>query len=89
LNRVGEASTPPSTSVTWPRTSASNDITVVGNKVRGEADERFLRKHLPDFELLGFLPYDNALIGADLDGLSSYDVESAAKAEVRAMLESF
>ena len=65
------------------------NIAVVGNKIRGEQDEAFLRKYLDGFELLGFLPYDDALIGADLDGLSSYDVESTAKQKVRSMLESF
>ncbi|MEN8246199.1 MAG: carbon monoxide dehydrogenase accessory protein CooC [Thermodesulfobacteriota bacterium] len=65
------------------------NIAVVGNKIRGEQDETFLRKHLEGFELLGFLPYDDALIGADLDGLSSYDVESTAKNKVQAMLETF
>ena len=65
------------------------NIAVVGNKIRGEQDEAFLRKHLDGFELLGFLPYDDALIGADLDGLSSYDVKSTAKQKVQSMLESF
>jgi len=62
------------------------NIAVVGNKIRGEQDEVFLKKHLGEFDLLGFLPYDDALIGADLDGLSSYDVESAAKEKVRTIL---
>ena len=63
-----------------------NNIAVVGNKIRGEQDEAFLKKHLDGFDLLGFLPYDDALISADLDGLSSYDVESAAKEKVRTIL---
>ena len=66
-----------------------NNIAVVGNKIRGPRDAEFLKKHLHGFELLGFLPYEDALIGADLDGLSSYDVESKAKQKVKAMLESF
>jgi CO dehydrogenase maturation factor len=31
-----------------------NQIAVVGNKIRGPKDEAFLRKHLHDFEFLGF-----------------------------------
>ncbi len=66
-----------------------HNIAVVGNKIRGQKDEDFLRKHLAGFEFIGFLPYDDALIEADLDGLSPFDVESTAKEKVRAMLESF
>ena len=62
------------------------NIAVVGNKLRGGKDEAFLRKHLDGFELLGFMPYDDALIQADLDGISSYGVESAAKEKVRTIL---
>ncbi|MGM0454062.1 MAG: AAA family ATPase, partial [Thermodesulfobacteriota bacterium] len=40
-------------------------IALVGNKCRGEKDMEFLKQHLPDFEFLGFLPYDDALIEAD------------------------
>jgi CO dehydrogenase maturation factor len=65
------------------------NLAVVGNKIRGPQDEAFLRKHLDGFELLGFLPYDDALIQADLDGLSAYDVESTAKQKVLAMLDKF
>jgi len=62
-------------------------IAVVGNKVRSAADEQFLTSNLPDFEFLGFLPHDNALIEADVGGISPYEVDSQAKARVRAMAE--
>jgi CO dehydrogenase maturation factor len=61
-------------------------ITIVGNKIRGPKDEAFLRDNLPDFDILGFLPYADALIEADLDGRSPYDVESDAKARVSEMV---
>lgn len=61
-------------------------IAVVGNKIRGPKDEEFVRRHLSDFEILGFLPYADALIEADLNGKSPYDVESSAKEQVRAMI---
>jgi CO dehydrogenase maturation factor len=63
-----------------------NQIFIVGNKIRGANDEAFLRQHLQDFEILGFLPYANDLIEADLNGASPYDVESAAKARVQEMI---
>ncbi len=57
-------------------------ISVVGNKIRGDKDIEFLKKHLSDFDFLGFLPYDNALIEADLEGVSPFDVPSTTKTEV-------
>ena len=61
-------------------------LALVGNKVRGEKDERFLRKNLPDFEFLGFIPYDEALVEADVNGISPFDVDSDAKQLVQAMI---
>lgn len=65
------------------------NVGVIGNKIRGEADEAFIREHLSDFNILGFIPYDNALIGADLDGISPFDAESAARGVVQSILEKF
>ena len=65
------------------------NIAVVGNKIRGKKDEEFLQKHLNHFEFLGFIPYDEALIEADLDGVSPFDVDSAAKTKVNAMIAQF
>jgi CO dehydrogenase maturation factor len=56
-------------------------IAVVGNKIRSSKDEAFIRDHLADFDILGFLPYDNELIEADLNGRSPY--ESAIEAKRR------
>ncbi|MGB5986734.1 MAG: carbon monoxide dehydrogenase accessory protein CooC [Desulfobacterales bacterium] len=57
-------------------------IFMVGNKIRGASDQDFLQKQLIDFEFLGFLPYDSALIEADLAGVSPYDSDSAAKSQL-------
>ncbi len=62
-------------------------IALVGNKVRNETDEAFLRKNLPDFEFLGFIPYNDALIEADLNGKAPYDVDSPAKEQIREMIK--
>jgi CO dehydrogenase maturation factor len=62
------------------------NIGLVGNKIRGQKDEEFLRKHLSDFEFLGFIRQDEALIEADLDGVSPYDVDSIAKTNVKDMI---
>jgi len=58
---------------------------VVGNKIRDSKDEDFLRAHLSDFEFLGFIPYDDTLIEADLNGLSPFDVASPSKEIVQAI----
>lgn len=63
-------------------------VFIVGNKVRSEKDEAFLKEHLADFDILGFLPYANDLIEADLNGESPYDVESDAKNRVKEMVNS-
>jgi CO dehydrogenase maturation factor len=57
-------------------------LAVVGNKIRGEKDEAFLKKHLSDFEYIGSLSYDDALIEADLNGIAPFDATSSAKTEV-------
>lgn len=61
-------------------------IAVVGNKIRTPKDEAFVREHLSDFEILGFLPYGDALIEADLNGQSPYDVSSDAKTRIAEMV---
>ena len=61
-------------------------ISVVGNKIRNPKDEAFLRENLPDFEFIGFLPYDENLIEADLDGRSPYQTSVIARERVEEML---
>jgi CO dehydrogenase maturation factor len=65
------------------------NIVLVGNKIRSQKDETFLKEHLKDLEFLGFIPYDEALIEADLDGVSPFDVDSSAKEHVNAMILKF
>ncbi|MBI4285892.1 MAG: AAA family ATPase [Chloroflexi bacterium] len=42
------------------------NIAVVANKVRNEADKKYLTESLPGLKFLGFLPYDQAIVNADL-----------------------
>ena len=62
------------------------NIALVGNKIRSSKDEQFLEKHLTDFEFLGFLPYDETLIEADLNGVSPFDVDSPSKTIIKDMI---
>ncbi len=45
---------------------------LVGNKIRKEADQEFLLSHMPDFQFLGFLPYDPRVVEADLAGVPPF-----------------
>jgi CO dehydrogenase maturation factor len=64
-----------------------NRIFLVGNKIRGEADRKFLEKYVIGLEWLGFLPYDEEIIEADLSGESPYDRDTPAKEVIREMLK--
>jgi CO dehydrogenase maturation factor len=48
-------------------------VAVVGSKIRGPGDEEFLKKNLPDFPILGFIPFDDKIIEADLKGRPPYE----------------
>lgn len=63
-----------------------NKIELVGNKIRNQKDEDFLRHHLPNLNFLTFLPYDEALIEADLNSISPFDVDSEAKTAVKQII---
>lgn len=57
-------------------------IVMVGNKIRSDKDIAFLTENLSEFSFLGFLPYDEALIEADLQGRSPYDADSQTKSHI-------
>ena len=59
------------------------DMAIVGNKVRNQSDIEFLKASLPGFEFLGFIPYDQAIVNADLANQSPLDASQPAKAAVR------
>ncbi len=61
-------------------------VALVGNKIRGDKDRVFLEKHLADFAILGFLPYDDQLIEADLEDRAPYETDSPAVKQVQAMI---
>ncbi|MBN1862300.1 MAG: AAA family ATPase [Dehalococcoidales bacterium] len=45
------------------------NIAVVANKVRSPEDREFLISSLAGFDFLGFIPYDQAIVSADMAGL--------------------
>jgi len=66
-----------------------NQIAVVANKIRGPKDKEFLKKHLPDFNFLGFMPFDDNLIEADLNGISPFLPNSSVRISSIRIVASF
>jgi CO dehydrogenase maturation factor len=64
-----------------------NNIAIIGNKIRNQNDADFLKKHMSDFEIFGFIPYDNKFIEADLNGISPFDVDTEAIAAVKTIID--
>jgi CO dehydrogenase maturation factor len=50
-------------------------VYVVGNKIRRKEDEDFISQHLPGDEVLGFLPYSEKAIAADMNGMAIFDAD--------------
>ena len=59
------------------------NIGVVGNKVRSQSDREFLKSTLSDFDFLGFIPYDQAVVDADLANLPLLDASQQVKEAVK------
>jgi CO dehydrogenase maturation factor len=59
------------------------NIAVVGNKIRSQLEREFLISNLPGFEFLGFIPYDQALVEADLANLPILDSSQQIMAAVK------
>ena len=51
------------------------NIAVVANKIRSEQDRNLLISAMPDFEFLGFIPYDQSIIEA---GLGNFPLTNAS-----------
>jgi len=54
------------------------NIAAVGNKIRSDADRRFIESSLPGFEILGYIDYDPAINDADLANSSLFAASPAA-----------
>jgi CO dehydrogenase maturation factor len=58
-------------------------LAVVGNKIRKQSDREFLETTLSDFDFLGFIPYDQAVVDADLANQSPLDASEQVKEAVK------
>ncbi len=60
-----------------------HNIAIVGNKVRSQSDREFIISSLPGFEFLGFIPYDQAIVEADLANLPLLDASPRVTNEAK------
>ena len=57
-------------------------VYAVGCKVHGEAERDFLLENVRGLPILGFISYSSLIVEADLRGVSAYELDSGAVAEV-------
>lgn len=62
-------------------------VYVVGNKIRSEQDQRFILEHLPGDEVLGFLPFSEKAIEADMQNVAVFDADEQLVAAARKIKE--
>ena len=58
-------------------------VGVVANKIRDEKDEEFIRSHVPEEDLLGFIHYSAGVIDADRNEGSPFDYSRETVEEIR------
>jgi CO dehydrogenase maturation factor len=62
-------------------------VSLVGNKIRSEKDKDFLLSNMVGFDFLGFIPFEDRIIEADLGGRPPYETNpeglSLAKEMIR------
>ncbi|MBN1367691.1 MAG: AAA family ATPase [Dehalococcoidales bacterium] len=59
------------------------NIAIAGNKVRSEAEKEYITSHLTGYEFLGFIPFDQAIVDADLGSSSVLDASPKVAGEVK------
>lgn len=62
------------------------NMMIVGNKINGEEDRRFIEEQLSDFPVLGHMSFNPKILQADREGKSPYDIDEKIKQEVEAIL---
>ena len=59
-----------------------DSIAVVGNKIRSDWDREIIERELPDFKIVGFLPYDSDTVEAEFRGIAPADTDSHLKRQI-------
>jgi len=63
------------------------NIGFIGNKIHNKENREFLIKNLPDFEYLGFIPYDEKIIEADLKNIPPYELSQHVLIEMKKVVK--
>jgi len=58
------------------------NVAVVGNKIKSQSEKDFITSSLPGFEFLGFIPYDQAIIDADLTNRPIFNASTKVAKEI-------
>jgi CO dehydrogenase maturation factor len=56
-----------------------SNVALVGNKVRSDKDRQFLTESLAEYRFLGFIPYDEGIIDADLKGVFADNIDARTR----------
>ncbi len=62
------------------------NMMIVGNKISSEEDRRLIERDLSDFPVLGYMSFNPAILQADKEGKSPYDMDEKIKEEVETIL---
>ncbi len=62
-------------------------VAVVGNKVRNQLDRDFIASSLPGAEFIGFIPYDQAIVEADLANHLPFGASAGIDNEVKSIYD--
>ncbi|MBN2060268.1 MAG: AAA family ATPase [Deltaproteobacteria bacterium] len=62
------------------------NLSFVGNKIRSEEDKNFLLRHMEETEFLGFIPFADGIIEADLKGLPPFEKDIEGLMAVKDMI---
>ncbi len=60
-----------------------DNISIVGNKIHSPLEKEFVTSKLDGFEFLGFIPYDLALVQAEIDNRSLLEASPAITSAVK------
>jgi CO dehydrogenase maturation factor len=62
-------------------------VSIVGNRVRSEADRQFISSELPDADILGFISFNSAVHEADVADSSLFDAAPETVADVQSIYD--
>lgn len=62
-------------------------VFIVGNKVQTDADKEIIKNGLPEFDVLGYMTFNPAIIQADKEGKAPYDLDEKIRKEVEDIIK--